>query len=536
MRRVDELTLTEKIGQMVMAGFDGHQPTDGILRLIRENRLGGVIYFSRNYASPRQLHQLSQRLLEAAREVSDIPLFIAGDQEGGMVARFTAGITLPPGNMAIGATRSEVAACESARICGKELRLLGVNMNLAPCLDINNNPRNPVIGVRSYGESPDLVAALGAAAIRGFQEEGVVSTVKHFPGHGDTVVDSHLGLPVIEHDQERIHAVELVPFRRAVMQGVDAVMTAHVVFPALDGSGLPSTLSPAVIDGLLRGEMLYDGLVLTDCLEMDAIAQYYGVERAAVMAVEAGVDILLVSHRLDRQLSVLRTLEEAVQNGRISEERINRSVERILRVKQRRLEGCSMLPFEEVEPRLMLPTNQRFVESISQSSITLVKDERNHLPLDRQKYTCVIWPRVSVASAVDEIYEQQETLGFCLAADCNNLYERVVDTDPTDEAIVQIVEECGRCEQVVAATYNTALFPQQAKMIRALHERYRDKLIVVAVRNPFDLLDFPDVSTYLACYESRPQAMRAAADVLTGKRTASGRLPVTLSEAHPFVL
>lgn len=241
-----------------------------------------------------------------------------------------------PGGMAIAAAGSVEDAYQAALISGRELSAMGINLNYAPVLDVNNNARNPVIGVRSFGESPEKVADYGAATIRGFQDAGVAATAKHFPGHGDTDVDSHLDLPTVRHDRARMDSVELVPFRRAIAEGVDAMMSAHIYFPALEQEKLPVTLSKAVLTGLLREELGFGGIIMTDCMEMNAIAEHYGTVEASVLAIEAGADIVLISHRADRQLAASEAILHAVAEGRISETRIDDSVRRLLALKVKR--------------------------------------------------------------------------------------------------------------------------------------------------------------------------------------------------------
>ncbi|WP_139490869.1 beta-N-acetylhexosaminidase [Brevibacillus dissolubilis] len=550
MKPIPEMSLREKIGQMVMVGFHGTEPSPEIVGLLETYHLGGILYFSRNVGTPKQVYELSSALHAKAAEGTDIPLWIAIDQEGGMVARIWEGITLTPGNMAVGATRQATYAYELARLCGQELLALGINMNLAPCLDINNNPLNPVIGVRSYGETAELVGEMGAAAVRGYQEAGVSATVKHFPGHGDSSQDSHKALPSLPHSLKRLRELELVPFKQSFKEGADAVMTAHIVLPEVDPAEVPATISKRIITELLRGELGYEGVVMTDCLEMDAIAKFYGVEKAAVQAVEAGADIILVSHTYKRQVGALEALIDAVESGRVSEERIDESVERILALKQKRLSGAGaqahahaekaythpLIPssWEEAKTRINTSEGQNLVQSVYEQSITLVKDESNQLPINPREPVYVLWPTVATATEVDEIYEQQGTLGAYLQTSGVTVVERLISTELTLEQIDAITAESRNFRQIVALTYNTALYQSQADLINRLNQRQDARLIVVAVRNPFDLMDYPEVSTFLASYENRPLAMKAMADVLVGKMPARGRLPVTLLETYPL--
>lgn len=334
---VAEMSLSDKIGQMLMCGFEGTVvPDDGIRELIAKGGIGGVIYFARNVETPEQVAGMTAELQQAAAEGGKAPLWISIDQEGGMVARITEGVALMPGGMAIAAAGSVEDAYQAALISGRELSAMGINLNYAPVLDVNNNARNPVIGVRSFGESPEKVADYGAATIRGFQDAGVAATAKHFPGHGDTDVDSHLDLPTVRHDRARMDSVELVPFRRAIAEGVDAMMSAHIYFPALEQEKLPVTLSKAVLTGLLREELGFGGIIMTDCMEMNAIAEHYGTVEASVLAIAAGADIVLISHRADRQLAAIEAILHAVAEGRISEARIDDSVRRLLALKVKR--------------------------------------------------------------------------------------------------------------------------------------------------------------------------------------------------------
>lgn len=527
MKAISQLTLREKVGQMVMCGFEGHQPSDKIRQLIEEYKIGGIIFFSRNVESSKQVYHLSQDLQQIVAQASGIPLYIATDQEGGMVARIIEGVSLMPGNMALGATHNNEMAYEAAKISGRELRALGINMNFAPSLDINNNPLNPVIGVRSYGDQPELVSKMGLAAIQGFQEEGICATIKHFPGHGDTNVDSHLDLPIIHHNLERMHQIELFPFKTAIQSGVDVIMMAHIVFPALE-KDKPSTLSEKITNQLLRKELGYKGVVITDCFDMKAISDNYGAEKAAILAVEAGVDVILVSHNFERQIQTIEAIEKAVKEQRFSEERIDQSVDRILQLKQKRKLEEQATTWDQAAIHLNGYRSNEIAREISEQSITVVKDTDQLLPLDRDKRTCVIWTEVCVSSEIDEVYDQQESLGHYLSQYMSSVKEIKIGTNPTDMERQQVLEEAVNYEQVIVACYNASLHSAQSELVQQLLLQKEQRLIVVATRNPYDLLSFPQVSAYIACYESRPLALHSVAKVLTGIIEAKGRLPVTL--------
>lgn len=325
------MTTRDHIGQLFMVGFLGTSVTAELRAFIKDYKPGGVILFSRNLESVEQIVGLTNDL-QACSPHS--PLLISIDQEGGRVSRLPAGFTIFPPCAVLGQSNSTELAYAAAATIAKELRAVGINMNMSPVLDVNSNPDNPVIGDRAFGTTPDVVCELALANAAGLQDNRVVACGKHFPGHGDTNADSHKELPVVEAARERLEAVEFPPFRRAVEQGVASLMTAHVLYKSLDEQ-FPATLSPAIIDQFLRQELQYDGVVLTDDLEMHAIVDHYGIGDAAVRAFVAGCDVLLICKDRDREVAAFEAMEQAVATGAISLDRLHRSAARIARVKQR---------------------------------------------------------------------------------------------------------------------------------------------------------------------------------------------------------
>ncbi|ANE46950.1 glycoside hydrolase [Paenibacillus swuensis] len=531
--KVSALTLEEKVGQLFMVGFQGTKVTDEVRTMLEKYHVGGIIYFRRNVGELEEIAALSSDLQRIGGK--ELPLLIAIDQEGGMVSRIDREVTLIPGAMALGAARDADAVYETARISGRELRELGINMNFAPSVDVNNNPLNPVIGIRSYGEEPELVGELGAAASAGYQEAGVAATLKHFPGHGDTDVDSHLGLGLVPHDADRLEAVELLPFVRCMEAGVDAVMTAHVVFPAYEPNGVPATLSHSVITELLRNKLGYDGVIVTDCLEMHAISKEYGIPQGAVMAVEAGADLVLVSHTFAEQAAAVEAVTAAVRAGRISEARIDASVGRVLALKAKRGMASGAAAGSAARGAIGAPADWDVVRRVSERSITLVKDE-GQLPLSAGERTLVVWAEPRESTEVIEIIEQDVTLGTALSAYVADVREMRIGLDPASSEIDAVLAAAEGCAQVVVATHNPVarLGAGQVRLVEALAAREGVKLVVASTRNPYDLMEFPQVKTYLCAYENRPMAMQSLAKVLVGRIPAQGRLPVTLSEAYPF--
>ncbi|HEX5439645.1 MAG TPA: glycoside hydrolase family 3 protein, partial [Ktedonobacterales bacterium] len=405
---LSQMSIDEQIGQLLMVGFPGKEPTPEVLDLIRVGHVGGIILFSRNLGSAGQILQLTRTLQEAARDAGHpYPLLIAIDQENGIVRRTGSATTCYPGNMALGAINSQAAAEEVARATGQELRALGITMNLAPDVDISNNPANPVIGVRSFGGDPELVARLGTNAVMGYRAAGVVATLKHFPGHGDTDTDSHLALPIVPFDIERLEAVELKPFRRAIEAGAEtlAIMTAHVAVPAITSSStLPATLAPEVINGLLRTQISFDGVVITDCLEMRAISAGVGIAEGAVQALEAGADIVLISHRYDRQITGLTAIREAVKQGDVTARVVQAAAGRVLRLKEC-LPGWDRLPTPDSARTMINAAHQRLADDLYGQSITIVRDEASLLPLNLPagaRLLVVLPPASQISQAADQ--------------------------------------------------------------------------------------------------------------------------------------
>ena len=324
--------LRRQIGQLLIAGFEGHQLPVELKALAREFGLGGVILFARNIAEPEQVAELCH---DAARLTPHVPLWVGVDQEGGRVARFTAPFTQWPAMATLGRSGDVGLAERFARALASELKAVGITLDFAPVLDVHTNPKNPVIGDRALGEKARDVARLGAAIIRTLQAQGIAACGKHFPGHGDTQADSHHELPLIEHPPERLREVEFVPFRAAIEARVATIMTAHVLVPALDATR-PATLSKRIVTELLREELKYDGVILSDDLEMKAIANEYAVPSAALLAVEAGCDgVLICSGNHDTQAAALESLVHAIEDDRLPLTRVEDALARQQRAKER---------------------------------------------------------------------------------------------------------------------------------------------------------------------------------------------------------
>jgi beta-N-acetylhexosaminidase len=321
--------LERQAASLFTVGFYGKAVTDDLRGLLARG-VGGVIFFARNVGTPEEVLELNRDIKRTANR----PLLLAIDQEGGQVARLRAGFTEIPTMRAVGATGSATVARELGKLIGRELRAVGFDMNYAPVLDIDTNPDNPIIAARSFGRTPELVTELGLALAAGLQEAGVAACGKHFPGHGDTSQDSHLELPTLPHAMERLERVELAPFKAAAAAGIASFMTAHVIFKAVDPS-YPATMSRAVLTGILREKLGYDGMVVTDDVEMKAIADNYGVEEAVLLGLNAGVDHFLCCHTAALAHKAIDAIVQAVQNGKLSQQTLDSASRRFNAVRAR---------------------------------------------------------------------------------------------------------------------------------------------------------------------------------------------------------
>ena len=505
------MSLEQKVGQVFMLGFEGTTLTPANRALIHDLHLGGVTLFARNIRDAQQLARLDADLQTIA---DPVPLFISVDQEGGLVVRVTQGATIFPGNMAVGATGDPGLARRVAEAEASELRAMGVNMNLAPVVDVNTNPLNPVIGVRAFGSEAGLVSQLGAATIDGLQGRGVSAVAKHFPGHGDTAVDSHLDLPVVPHPLERLEAIEFQPFRSAIQAGVDGVMTAHVYVPSIEpGPARPATLSHAVLTGLLRERLGYSGLILTDALDMGAIKRDRSATEAAVEAFEAGADVLLVAGITGEDRAHLGegppALLAAVKSGRVSEPRLDASVRRILQAKARR--GLLSGRPTAAASALTSAEHRELALEVARKAITRQRDDAHLLPLSAEAKVLVVTPDAPTRSLV-----QDDQLASSLLAAVQRFAPTAAQAPPG-----QAVGMASSADVVVLGTYDLGRDRAQQALAQALLATGKP-VVGVAARGPYDA---PFLPTVLAAYGDRPVHLQAAAEALFGRLTPTGKAP-----------
>lgn len=524
---IENMSLERKVGQMLVVGFQGTEIDEHITKAIRDYHIGNIILFLRNFKDINQLYILNKKLQELAIKENGYPLFITIDQEGGMVTRLTKGAPFFPGNMALSAAGDENDAYLNGKYVGEELRALGINFNLAPVLDVNNNPDNPVIGVRSYGEDPKRVAKMGAAYIKGLQEKGIIATGKHFPGHGDTSVDSHLDLCSVNHDRERLEKVELYPFEKAIEIGIKAIMSAHVMFPEYEKEKLPATLSGNVLTKLLRDGLGFKGLIVSDCMEMKAIDKYFHTDKAASMAVKAGTDLIFVSHSFEKQIGLLKNIIQAVRSGDISEEKINDSVKRILKYKEDiNIDEFINSSYEGVKKIVCNTEHIKFANKISENSITVLKDN-GQLPLSKDENVLCIAAEAVVFTEVEDCLQR---------LDINNLiikefplyHTEYIKLKPTDDEIDILVKKSKGKDKVVIFTYNANLCMEQVKLVNKIYEINKN-VIVIAMRNPYDFNKFNNISSYVMAYEYTPISIRSVIKFLKGEIKGKGKCPVSLN-------
>jgi beta-N-acetylhexosaminidase len=518
----------------------GSEEFEQVRKWVQDDGVGGLVLsigLPLSYAA--KLNELQVR--------ARVPLLIASDMENGPGMRLgniyalpsllpQGGGTVFPPVMALGATGSDDLAYKLGQVLGTEARAIGVHMVFGPVLDVNSNPLNPIINTRSFGENPELVSRLARAYIRGARSEGLMSTGKHFPGHGDTDVDSHLDLPTIRADRAHLDSVDLPPFRAAVGEGIDAIMTAHIAVVGVEGADAgPATLSHGFMTGILRDEMHFGGVLFTDAMTMGGVAKRYGATEPLIMALEAGADVLLMPHSVPE---AIETVEAAVKSGRLSETRIDASVRRILTAKARAgLRQGRLVDLNAVDRIVDIPDHTRIAEEVAARSITLAQDKMNVVPLapDSTKRILIITyadPSDLVAGReFNSVVRERLPAATTIRVDSRTSDAEYASLGALADSASLIVVSAYVSPREFAGTVGAQVAFSQFVEKTALSGK---PIIVLSFGSPYLLSAFPSVSSYLLAWGGSPISQRAAALALLGEREINGRLPISLPPALPL--
>lgn len=501
---------------MLMCGFTAPHWDEKAKRLVDELYIGNFVLFSRNITNYENTSKLCGEINAYSSIRLDKKPFISIDEECGMVRRLYGISTHFPGNLAVAAIDSETACQALGERLGKELADLGINMDFAPSLDVNVNPDNPVIGMRSYGDSPERVARLGLAMGKGLKESGVIPVFKHFPGHGDTAVDSHFGIPLINHSMDRLNEIELYPFKEAIKQNADCIMVSHLLFEAIDPEH-PATLSRKVVHDFLKTELGFDGITVTDCLEMEAITKSYGIGEAAVRAIEAGIDIVLVSHTYEAQKTCVEAIYQAVESGRISMDAIENSVSKIDRYKQKLNRTGFAADINKTE-------HLEFAGRLYRQSVTLAAGELP--PIDAQHFICLGVEAFQGTPAEDF---PKPSLNFASTVSTRLHLDAVSFCNQPDDALIDhLVLLASQKNGMILGLADAHRFKSQRKLYERLLALGKS-IVVVSLRMPYDLMGLPAPQTHLCSYEYTPMAIEAVCDALKRQIKPGGALPLKIS-------
>ncbi len=512
------LSLDEKVGQMMMVGFDGARPPAHILAWLASGRIGGIYLFSRNIETPAQVKDLADECRAAAKH----PILVGIDQEGGLVARLRQGFSESPGAMALGASGDAKLAEDVAFMLGTELAALGINWNFAPVADIAHQPDNPSVSTRSIGSEARLVSRMVAAQIKGLQRAGVAATVKHFPGLGNTVIDTHDDQAAVTGPLDYLYRHDLAPFRAAIRADVACVMLTHVKYEALDAE-LPATLSPRLVNGLLRTELGYQGAVCTDCMEMKAITRSFGAGESAALAVLAGVDMPLFSHTRRQQKAAYDAVLAAARSGRIPEARIDQSVARICQLKNRyRLDNQPALGVVASD------AHQALALRAARAGTVMVKRGET-LPLDGNsgRIVCIEFAARRISDAVDAA--KRGRFSTLLSerlphVDCHTINPRL----PRVVARPRLQQLTSNADTVILLTRNAHTQPAQLKLARRVID-HAERSILICARNPYDAGKLPGADTAICSNGDSEPSLAAAVAAVCGDFVPTGQLTVDIA-------
>lgn len=532
--------MTDKqiILQLFAVGFHGTEINKEIKSLIQDYGVGAIVLFKRNIRDAEQFQSLCLGLQQLARDAGHAqPLFVGIDQENGLVTRISPPVAAQlPGPMTLGAAGSLDKTFEVAKATGETLRYFGINMNYAPVGDVNNEPLNPVIGVRSPGDDPEKVAQFAVECAKGLRETRVAPCIKHFPGHGDTATDSHYGLPVINKTREELEKTELVPFRRAAAEGIEMVMTAHISLPKLGGSDLPATLSPETIK-ILREDLKFEGVVMTDCLEMEGVRAGYGTVEGSLLAFKAGVDNVMICHTYDLQAASIDRVCQAIDAGELPQAQVDASLKRLRDLKDKYTNWEMALERQSPANLASLNSkNEALAHNIYASATTVVRSESGVLPLSKTASTVFVSPGVNVptsGAAFSGEEEMQKTRVPWVSGAFGDTLRKynpgVVDVRFTDSTLTpEQWKQVEDAQVVILATRNARESQYQRNLGLEIAKRRTGKVLIsVATCNPYDFIDDEaEVKNFVAVYEPTLEAFASAADSMYGAVVAEGKLPI----------
>lgn len=508
MNNISHLTIEEKIAQMILIDFSGFKLEDRIIKHFTKYKWGGTILFKKNIKQHSQTKKLIRDLQKLSVKNINIPLFVSVDQEGGSICPVIFSRANHPGNMALAVAEDEGFVKKTAKFTAQELRVLGFNVTYAPVCDVNTNPMNPIVGVRSFGQDVKKVAKYCAAVVKILQENGVCACGKHFPGHGDTSFDSHLELAKLNHDLEYMQKVDLAPFRSVIDAGAWMIMTTHILFPALDKK-YPATLSKNILTGLLREKLGFKGIIITDSFQMKAIKDNFGFDEAAVMAVKAGADIVMALGSFEEQIKTYEGLLEAYNKGKISEERINESVKRILALKDR-------LTKQKKVGKLNFSMAEKLYYEIAKKSVTLVKNDKKLIPFDLKK------------KKIGFIYPDKLVLGYEFTEYLPK-NKNIVKMGYNNESIIikkkAYFNFAKKCDILVLVTCKRVRLDENYRKLFNELNRINENTVIASIYHSYHILDLNNVHTHILTYSFTPESIDTLIKTLFGSNKPVGVLP-----------
>ncbi|MDJ0753916.1 MAG: glycoside hydrolase family 3 N-terminal domain-containing protein [Ardenticatenaceae bacterium] len=518
--------MKNQLGYKLMLAFKGLSVPKRMRQWISNRPVGGfTIFRPLNVKNLAQVRALTSELQARAARAGQSPLIIAADQEGGQLNALGEETTLFPGNMALGAAGDKHLAYEVGRAQGRELAALGINVNYAPNCDLNTNPANPACGIRSFGDEPTLAAEMAAALVSGLQAEGVAATIKHFPGKGDAQVDSHYEMPLIDHDRARLEEIELRPFRAAIDAGAKLVMSGHFAIPALTGTtDLPATLSRAVMRDFVRQELGFEGIVITDALDMGAITQGAGQLIDVIAAMRAEVDLMLLTADSKVQERLYAGLQLAYSRGLLDAAHLEPSLRRIMALKR----WVASHPQPDLEV-VGCAAHQSLAQTVAERSMTLVRNEAGLLPLRLYSSAriAVIMPQPKDLTPADTSSYIKPTLAAAVRDHHPTVDEFITGHPPSDEEITALRGKIQEYDLILIGTLSASMDSQQARLVQTLLP-FDIPTVTVALRTPYDLTVYPEAQTHVCTYSILPSSMKALAAALWGKIEFKGQLPVKL--------